>query len=206
MSVEFLRKLDFLFKPATLKVAYGGRGVSGIYAIRNILNGKIYIGSAKNFNARWAQHLYELRNNKHPNKHLQFAYNKYWEFNFQFLIIEFCDFNKLEEREQHWIDVTNCCCDKIGYNIALKARSNIGIKFAPRSIEHKKRISETHKGKIVSKETRLKMSLAQKGKTHRDKDKWPCEAGIKCKCKECKERKRLYMNNWRKSKIGIYVQ
>src|ERR1700676_2976516 len=26
MPIEFLKKLEFLFKPATLKVAYGGRG------------------------------------------------------------------------------------------------------------------------------------------------------------------------------------
>ena len=54
---------------------------TGIYAIENLLNGKIYVGSSMNLNRRKAQHLYALRNNCHHNSHLQSAFNKHGEAN-----------------------------------------------------------------------------------------------------------------------------
>jgi hypothetical protein len=38
---------------------------SGIYCIKNIINNKLYIGSAKNFRIRFNIHLSQLRKNKH---------------------------------------------------------------------------------------------------------------------------------------------
>ena len=61
---------------------------SGIYKILNNINGKIYIGSTKNFNKRWVTHKYLLRLNKHENKHLQYAWNKYGEVHFEFIKVE----------------------------------------------------------------------------------------------------------------------
>ena len=49
--------------------------MTGIYRIRNIKNGKIYIGQSIDISHRWACHLYDLRNNRHKNPHLQRAYN-----------------------------------------------------------------------------------------------------------------------------------
>ena len=40
---------------------------SGIYQIRNLVNGKIYVGSAVNLRARMQSHFGELKNNKHNN-------------------------------------------------------------------------------------------------------------------------------------------
>ena len=54
---------------------------SGIYQIRNKINGKIYIGSSadkKGILQRWKQHVKDLKNNIHHNKHLQTAW-KYAE-------------------------------------------------------------------------------------------------------------------------------
>lgn len=48
--------------------------MTGIYRIRNIKNGKIYIGQSVDISHRWACHLYDLRNNRHANPHLQRAY------------------------------------------------------------------------------------------------------------------------------------
>jgi group I intron endonuclease len=60
---------------------------SGIYQIRNILDGKIYVGSAKNLKTRWTTHLWALRSKKHFNIHLQRAFDKYGENSFIFEIL-----------------------------------------------------------------------------------------------------------------------
>jgi len=73
---------------------------SGIYKILNIKNNKVYIGSTTNFNKRKNEHLKRLRKNKHENKYLQRAFNKYKEDNIKFeLIEEINDIGLLIERE-----------------------------------------------------------------------------------------------------------
>lgn len=39
----------------------------GVYQIRNIINNQIYIGSSKNIQKRWKQHIKALCENKHDN-------------------------------------------------------------------------------------------------------------------------------------------
>lgn len=79
----------------------------GIYRIKNSINNKIYIGSTKNIEARWAKHRALLRHNKHQNTHLQNAWNKYGENAFIFEVIEECKIEDLINREQFFIDNLN---------------------------------------------------------------------------------------------------
>lgn len=79
----------------------------GIYRIKNPINNKIYIGSTKNIEARWAKHRALLRHNKHQNAHLQNAWNKYGENAFIFEVIEECKIEDLINREQFFIDNLN---------------------------------------------------------------------------------------------------
>jgi group I intron endonuclease len=77
----------------------------GIYAIINKINYKRYIGSTSvSFEKRWWLHKWQLNNSKHKNQHLQHAWNKYFNHNFEFVIIEITDDNILE-KEQYWIDL-----------------------------------------------------------------------------------------------------
>ena len=52
---------------------------SGIYLITNVVNGKKYVGSAKDMHYRLYSHVYLLRKNKEHNVHFQSAWNKYGE-------------------------------------------------------------------------------------------------------------------------------
>jgi group I intron endonuclease len=102
----------------------------GIYQIVCTETNKRYIGSAKNLRQRWNDHRKLLRYDKHKNDYLQKAWNKYGENNFRFLIIEFVsEVNALLQREQMWLDVSQSYDEKLGFNIATKAGSNIGRKF-----------------------------------------------------------------------------
>jgi group I intron endonuclease len=141
---------------------------SGIYKIENIIEGKIYVGSAKNIKKRKKEHFNALKNNMHKNKHLQNAWNKYAENNFIFKIIENVEPNLLIIREQYYIDQYKSYDRNIGYNIAPKAGNTSGI--IP-SEETKEKIRKKLIGRkssrvnyVVSEETRKNMSNSAKKK------------------------------------------
>jgi group I intron endonuclease len=150
---------------------------SGVYKIYNLKNEKCYIGSSKNVSLRCDNHKQNLKNNKHSNKHLQASYNKYGKETFIFLAIEYCD--NFLEREQYWMDLLDANNNKKGYNKRIKVDSNSGRKGYKMSDEFKQKMrliglkrrdvvakwaSEFHKGKIISEETRKKMSISQKNR------------------------------------------
>lgn len=101
---------------------------SGVYMIKNINNGKVYVGSATRLIQRLSNHFYSLKNNRHHSIHLQNAWNldKYY---FVCGVIEFVnDKNQLKIIEQKYIDKYNSANDKFGYNICPFARNNLGCK------------------------------------------------------------------------------
>ena len=51
----------------------------GVYCIKNIDNGKSYIGSSVRLNRRLVEHKSRLRHGHHGNQHLQRAWDKYGE-------------------------------------------------------------------------------------------------------------------------------
>jgi group I intron endonuclease len=111
--------------------------ISGIYAIRNKINNKRYVGSSKSVYYRWKQqHLTELRSNTHFNTYLQYSWNKYGEDNFEFIVIEECDLKLLTERESFWIEHYKSWDRQFGYNLIRIVNGRI----------------------VMSEETRLKMS------------------------------------------------
>lgn len=133
---------------------------SGIYCIYNTVNGKFYIGSAVNFSDRFSNHKWYFSNANHKNKYLQAAWNKYRESNFQIFIVEYCDKDKLREREQWWLDISKCYDRNIGYNISSSAEvPAFGTKWTEeRKIEASKRMKNFRH----SEESKAKMRIAQK--------------------------------------------
>jgi len=90
---------------------------SGVYQIRCLITGQIYIGSAVSMLARWAEHRRSLRRGIHVNRHLQQAWYKYGEENFEFTVVEYVKRAFLLRIEQEWIDKSQCTDRKIGFNI-----------------------------------------------------------------------------------------
>ncbi len=101
---------------------------AGIYCIKNKINSKIYVGKTKNLYGRKYQHIGQLKNGKHANKHLQFAFNKYGIDNFVFEIIELCELENLGIREFYWMDYYESHKRDKGYNIEILDENGISIR------------------------------------------------------------------------------
>ena len=59
-----------------------------IYLIQNKTDGKVYTGQSINYKSRWGTHLWSLRKGNHHCAHLQRAWNKYAEDNFDFTLLQ----------------------------------------------------------------------------------------------------------------------
>lgn len=91
---------------------------SGIYRIRCIPTNKQYVGSSRHIERRWKEHVALLLRGAHHSAHLQSAWNCHGPDTFLFEVIEEVDPDLLLEREQYWIDATQCHDTSLGYNIA----------------------------------------------------------------------------------------
>lgn len=78
--------------------------MTGIYIIKNLVNGKKYIGQSREIERRRKEHKYIC---SESNKSLKLAYKKYGIENFSFEILEECCESALDEREIFWIEKLN---------------------------------------------------------------------------------------------------
>lgn len=162
---------------------------SGIYQIQSKLKPeRCYIGSAINIGTRWDIHLHHLRNNTHHSKKLQNHYNKHGESDLFFSILLGCDNEDLIKAEQYFIDsynpyfnicriagsVLGCKWKLSDQENKAKSKRQLGKKRPPFSEEVRKTMSlanirrgaipPSRKGIKATEATRLKMSIAKKGK------------------------------------------
>ena len=108
---------------------------SGIYAIKNVINGRHYVGSSGNLIERWKQHKRSLNRNVHANPYLQNSWNKYGEDIFIFNVVEKCDPKFLIARETFWIKKLHSYKDDRGYNFSkFPMASRLGCKASPETI------------------------------------------------------------------------
>lgn len=82
--------------------------VGVIYEIKNLKNGKVYVGQTNDFARRRIQHIMDLKSGKHHNQHLQSAYNKYGEKSFSIYVVDLCyEWDELNEKEIYHIEKYN---------------------------------------------------------------------------------------------------
>lgn len=135
---------------------------SGIYVIRNTVNGKVYIGQAQYLARRIYEHKYHLERGTDKCTLLQRAVTKYGLENFSFSTLEECHVDLLNEREIYWINKMHSTNPSNGYNI--NSGGDDGGRGRKYPDEFGRRISEMKIGKHITDEHRRKISEAQKGK------------------------------------------
>ncbi len=123
-------------------------------------SGKIYIGQTSNYDRRMKQHKY----GKDKRSKIYHAIIKYGFDNFNKEIIdsyvgEYAD-DALNVLETYWI--THCDSVNNGYNTCSSGQSCRGIKH---SDESRANMAKSQLGKIMSEESKKKLSALYKGKS-----------------------------------------
>lgn len=174
----------------------------GIYKISNTIDDRIYIGSSKNIYTRFAVHKSNLINNHHDNVKLQNFINKYGFDKLVFQDEEYCEEEKLFEREQWYFD--NVIRWGYDFNINRDARrANLGKKM---SDEQKLKLSIAKKGKKQSPEHAAKSRLSAVGFKHSQAFKDICSRTHKGKIvsDETKEKMSKKVNQY--TLEGVYIK
>jgi group I intron endonuclease len=159
----------------------------GIYKIINVVNNKFYVGSTVNISRRRARHFSELRNNRHNNKYLQSAWNKYGEQAFVFVVVEEVPKGKdILAAENVWLKEhvgkdhcynlgTDATAPQLGmfgelsntwgykHTEEAKARIAKASKERIQTDEEKTKRRKSMQGHIVTSETKAKISATLSG-------------------------------------------
>lgn len=109
---------------------------SGVYKLTCLPSGGFYVGSAKHFKRRWAEHRRALVAKNHVNPKLQAAWNKYGPDAFLFAVLEVCEYAVVLEREQVWMDRL-----RPTFNVALVAGRPPGVEWTAAARDQKRQDS-----------------------------------------------------------------
>ena len=126
---------------------------SGIYQIRNTVNGKLYIGSSQDIKFRWQCHVNDLRGRGHHSSYLQRSWNKYGKKCFEFEVLEYVAIESLIQREQFYLDTLNPV-----YN-TVKTAGRVTHDEA-----FKQRLGERNRNRVWTDESKTKSSKTKTGK------------------------------------------
>lgn len=108
-------------------------------------SGKNYIGQASNLFERKSDFM--RHNQRYAGEAIENARKKYPDFTkWNYQVLEYCDIEKLNDREQYWIEYYNSNNPEKGYNLTL---GGDGCRGYTTTEEAKKKISNSLKGRYV---------------------------------------------------------
>lgn len=102
----------------------------GVYQIKNLRNGKIFIGSNTNVPGKINSNRFQLSHGSHPNKKLLHDWQEYGADNFTFEVLELIDPDKVSQDEwknavasleEKWLDRLRPY-DENGYNTLIEKK------------------------------------------------------------------------------------
>jgi group I intron endonuclease len=148
----------------------------GIYAIKNLQNGKMFIGGSTDIENRWSTHLWKLTNIVHHNDFLQYDWMNLGRDQFQLVVlVEVTEPQMVTpELEQLYIDTNDCynqrpAGNKPGFVLSREsaekiANSNRGQVRTGQALENIRAGGMKQRGRIVSEDTKRKQSESAKNR------------------------------------------
>lgn len=137
-----------------------------IYKITNKLNNKVYIGlTTRTLDIRWKEHL------RHSSQKIDAAITEFGARNFTIELIEECNIDIIDNKEQYWIQYYNSFDN--GYNLTAGGRDDKMI-FMPIKIKEVKKLwDKGYNQKKIVDETKLNVEtvhnyLVKSGVTKED--------------------------------------
>lgn len=115
----------------------------GVYGIKDLTTGEVYIGSSINIYQRLLQHKHHLLRGNHDNSFLQKAFTAGDEIKFG--VIEYCKKEDRLKKELYYINLEVSC-----FNIKGVLDQTKGKPMKPVSLETRNKLSEVKKGKSPS--------------------------------------------------------
>lgn len=111
--------------------------ICGIYKITNLVNNKVYIGQSVNILKRFVAHRNRAFNPKSPQYGNYFykSIRKYGLKNFKFEIIEKCNKEELNKKEQEYIALYKSNQSEFGYNLTEGGEASTYSKINKEEVE-----------------------------------------------------------------------
>lgn len=131
----------------------------GVYLITNTNDGKVYVGSSFDIEARWRRHRRALKANVHVNRKLQNAWNKHGGSVFCFSVHFECEREALLSNEQRLIDQFDAF--RSGYN--MSAVADAPMRGRQHSIKTRQQMSRQRIGVAKSPQWRQNIAVSNKG-------------------------------------------
>ena len=134
---------------------------SGIYMIRCKIDNKVYIGQSIYLKRRMRDHQRKLETGTHPNTYLQHAVDKYGISNFDFRIVERCNYSDIDNKERYWIHYFRSSERDFGYN--MEDGGHNGRKYSEDRVEALTGENNSMFGKHQTEEVKQKIQSANRG-------------------------------------------
>lgn len=141
-------------------MSWAKQDLTGTYRLTHLPTKKYYVGSTANFVERKAHHMSCLRNKSHHNQQLQELFDRSPEVEFTFTPT--LNREVAYQLEQNMLDRGN----SLLLNVSKDAKSPTGGRKLPP--EHRAKIGDAHRGKVISAEARIKMSVSASGRKASD--------------------------------------
>lgn len=142
------------------------KDISGIYAFRNKLDGKIYVGQSKSVLTRKKQHEKCKTNNCRRFHH---AMKRHTPNGFDWVVLEYCDKSLLDEREAYWVSTLHSIHPN-GYNLTSgggafqRHHQETKLKFSKNQIEKVKQKSHLFVSQeFIKVQTQRQIELGKRG-------------------------------------------
>ncbi len=154
---------------------------AGVYALRNTLNARVYVGASKRLLTAFRQTRQDLRRGRHSSDRLQAFVTAHGLAVLRFEALECCPVEALPAAKQRHLDQLQASDPAHGFNILSSAgiaggqalssehRARIsqakkGRAITPRTPEHQEKLAAAHRGRKRSAETCAAISAATAGK------------------------------------------